>query len=337
MRGFRQPTMGRPSCASRGGFFDQRGIDRSHPGVGHGRFDACVPVVGGDVQFVDVADPGDGYRPLLVLHHPGVEEEVQPGSTWWCIRNPRASGGPLDHAHRRHGAEDWLTGREPPRWLGQEYPQQAHLDAVTGDVETNAERAAGLGAMARGDAGPRHPGRPDRPLDLCRRGRAGSPVGLLAVTIDAPDVAALARFDAWLLGMDVVHDGPEAWLIGGGQSCSSSRRVQPAALAGPGPIAADPPRPQSGRGRGPPAGLGRTRCPPTTQRYRSVPGLCRPGGSSALPVNHRAVGTAAAQPVANAPAVAASGRGCHRGRRRQGSACVSVLFTDPSSSGWRAG
>jgi len=107
---------------------------------------------------------------------------------------------------------------EPPRWPGQERPQQAHLDLVTGDVEVNAERAERLGAVRLAGV----PGRitladpAGHPFDLCRRDGAGSAVGLLAVTIDAPDAAALARFYARILGMEVVHDGPEASLISGG-------------------------------------------------------------------------------------------------------------------------
>ncbi|WTJ96476.1 VOC family protein [Streptomyces sp. NBC_01537] len=40
-------------------------------------------------------------------------------------------------------------------------------------------------------------------------------MGLFAVTIDAPDASALARFYAALLGMEVTYDGPEGSLIAG--------------------------------------------------------------------------------------------------------------------------
>jgi catechol 2,3-dioxygenase-like lactoylglutathione lyase family enzyme len=40
-------------------------------------------------------------------------------------------------------------------------------------------------------------------------------MGLFAVTIDAPDAAALARFYAGLLGMEVTYEGPEGALITG--------------------------------------------------------------------------------------------------------------------------
>ena len=40
-------------------------------------------------------------------------------------------------------------------------------------------------------------------------------MGLFAVTIDAPDASALARFYADLIGMEVTYDGPEGALISG--------------------------------------------------------------------------------------------------------------------------
>ena len=38
---------------------------------------------------------------------------------------------------------------------------------------------------------------------------------LFAVTIDAPDASALARFYADLIGMEVTYDGPEGALVAG--------------------------------------------------------------------------------------------------------------------------
>jgi catechol 2,3-dioxygenase-like lactoylglutathione lyase family enzyme len=40
-------------------------------------------------------------------------------------------------------------------------------------------------------------------------------MGLFAATVDAPDAAALARFYAALLGMEVTYEGPEGALIAG--------------------------------------------------------------------------------------------------------------------------
>jgi catechol 2,3-dioxygenase-like lactoylglutathione lyase family enzyme len=49
--------------------------------------------------------------------------------------------------------------------------------------------------------------------------RVGPQKQLFAVTIDAPDASALARFYADLLGMEVTYDGPEGALVpGGGKS-----------------------------------------------------------------------------------------------------------------------
>jgi predicted enzyme related to lactoylglutathione lyase len=53
------------------------------------------------------------------------------------------------------------------------------------------------------------------PFDLCQKDGLGAAITLFAVTIDAPDASALARFYAELLGMEVTYDGPEGALIAG--------------------------------------------------------------------------------------------------------------------------
>ena len=53
------------------------------------------------------------------------------------------------------------------------------------------------------------------PFDLCQQDGVGPVMGLFAVTIDAPDASALARFYADLMGMEVTYDGPEGALIAG--------------------------------------------------------------------------------------------------------------------------
>ena len=53
------------------------------------------------------------------------------------------------------------------------------------------------------------------PFDLCQADGVGPVMGLFAVTIDAPDASALARFYADLTGMEVTYDGPEGALISG--------------------------------------------------------------------------------------------------------------------------
>lgn len=129
--------------------------------------------------------------------------------------------------------EDWITVRSPsgnddiafqlapdhvaPRWPGQDHPQQFHLDLQVDDIQAAANRAVGLGATRLGEgatwitlADPA-----GHPFDLCQSDGVGPVMGLFAVTIDAPDAAALGRFYAGLLGWEVTYDGPEGSLITG--------------------------------------------------------------------------------------------------------------------------
>jgi predicted enzyme related to lactoylglutathione lyase len=126
----------------------------------------------------------------------------------------------------------WITLRAPdgqeigfqrapdhaaPQWPGQEHPQQFHLDLTVGDHEAAAQRAVSLGATRLAD-GPSWITLADpagHPFDLCQRDDAGPGIGLFAVTIDAPDASALARFYAQLLGMEVTYEGAEGALIAG--------------------------------------------------------------------------------------------------------------------------
>jgi catechol 2,3-dioxygenase-like lactoylglutathione lyase family enzyme len=83
-----------------------------------------------------------------------------------------------------------------PRWPGQELPQQFHLDLQVDGIEAAAERALGLGAT-RLAAGPSWITMADpagHPFDLCQKEGLGAATRLFAVTIDAPDASALARF-----------------------------------------------------------------------------------------------------------------------------------------------
>jgi catechol 2,3-dioxygenase-like lactoylglutathione lyase family enzyme len=128
--------------------------------------------------------------------------------------------------------DDWITARTAdgqdvffqlapdhvaPRWPGQDLPQQFHLDLQVDGTEAAAERAVGLGAT-RLAAGPTWITLADpagHPFDLCQLDGAGSVMGLFAVTIDAPDASALARFYGDILGWEVTYDGPEGALISG--------------------------------------------------------------------------------------------------------------------------
>jgi catechol-2,3-dioxygenase len=104
-----------------------------------------------------------------------------------------------------------------PQWPGQEHPQQFHLDLLVDGYEAAAERAIGLGATRLAD-GPTWVTLADpagHPFDLCQKDGVGPVMGLFAVTIDAPDASALARFYADMLGMEVTHEAPEGALIAG--------------------------------------------------------------------------------------------------------------------------
>jgi|SRR5580658_5454479 catechol 2,3-dioxygenase-like lactoylglutathione lyase family enzyme len=104
-----------------------------------------------------------------------------------------------------------------PRWPGQEHPQQFHLDLLADGYQAAAERAVSLGAtrLADGPAWVTLADPAGHPFDLCQKDGAGPALSLYAVTIDAPDPPALARFYAGLLGMDLTYEGPEGALITG--------------------------------------------------------------------------------------------------------------------------
>jgi catechol 2,3-dioxygenase-like lactoylglutathione lyase family enzyme len=104
-----------------------------------------------------------------------------------------------------------------PQWPGQDLPQQFHLDLLIDGYKEAAERAVALGAtrLAEGASWITLADPAGHPFDLCQRDGVGPAMGLYAVTIDAPDASALARFYADLLGMEVTYDGPEGALIVG--------------------------------------------------------------------------------------------------------------------------
>jgi catechol 2,3-dioxygenase-like lactoylglutathione lyase family enzyme len=88
----------------------------------------------------------------------------------------------------------------------------------TDDPQAQAERAVGLGATRLADS-PTWITLADpagHPFDLYQADGTGPVMGLFAVTIDAPDASALARFYADLTGMDARYDGPEGALIASG-------------------------------------------------------------------------------------------------------------------------
>jgi hypothetical protein len=115
----------------------------------------------------------------------------------------------------------------PPQWPGQERPQQVHLDLLVDGHEQAAQRAEALGATRLADgatwitlADPA-----GHPFDLCQRDGVGPQMQLFAVTIDAPDASALARFYADLLGMEVTYGGAEGALVTGGSNSLMFQQV----------------------------------------------------------------------------------------------------------------
>ena len=154
-------------------------------------------------------------------------------------------------------AGDWITvrltsGQEiafqlapdhvPPQWPGQEHPQQFHLDLLVDGHEAAAARAVELGAtrLAEGPSWITLADPAGHPFDLCQRDRVGPAMELYAVTLDAPDASALARFYAQLLELEVGYDGPEGALVSGGPT---SLMVQQISGYNP-PQWPDPARPQ---------------------------------------------------------------------------------------------
>ena len=105
----------------------------------------------------------------------------------------------------------------PPQWPGQDRPQQLHLDLQVDGYREAAERAVGLGAtkLAEGPTWITLADPAGHPFDLCQKDEMGPGMALFAVTIDASDTAALARFYADLLGMELTYEGPEGALITG--------------------------------------------------------------------------------------------------------------------------
>lgn len=103
----------------------------------------------------------------------------------------------------------------PARWPGQEHPQQFHLDLQIDDPAAAAERAVALGAtrLAEGPSWITLADPAGHPFDLCQQDGTGPVMGLFAVTIDAPDASALARFYAELTTLEVTYDGPEGAMV----------------------------------------------------------------------------------------------------------------------------
>jgi catechol-2,3-dioxygenase len=115
-----------------------------------------------------------------------------------------------------------------PQWPGQEHPQQFHLDLTVNGIEAAAQRAEQLGAtrLRTGESWITMADPAGHPFDLCQRDEQTSGMGLFAVTVDAPDANALARFYAELLGLEVTYDGPEGSLISDGDRSVMFQQIE---------------------------------------------------------------------------------------------------------------
>jgi catechol-2,3-dioxygenase len=148
---------------------------------------------------------------------------VQVGSfyaelTGWQVTRKDADRFVVQTQHGQEVHFQLAPDHVPPQWPRPERPQQFHLDLQIDDHVAAAARAVELGATRLAD-GPTWITLADpagHPFDLCHADGVGPVMHLFAVTIDAPDASALARFYADLAGMEVTYDGPEGALISAG-------------------------------------------------------------------------------------------------------------------------
>ena len=134
--------------------------------------------------------------------------------TGWEVVRDVGDWVPLRAPDGQEVAFQQVADHRAPRWPGQEHPQQAHLDLLVDGTGAAAERAVSLGAthLADGASWVTLADPAGHPFDLCQKdGQEG--VGLYAVTYDAPDASALARFYAGLFGVEVAYDGPEGAMV----------------------------------------------------------------------------------------------------------------------------
>jgi catechol 2,3-dioxygenase-like lactoylglutathione lyase family enzyme len=194
--------VGRPDGLTRQGRDSQRISAPQKPPEGWGRIVVMTVTARLDLAIFDAADIatlGLFYAELTGW------DVVRKDSDRFGIRAP--DGQEIEFQR----APDHVA----PRWPGQDQPQQFHLDLRAGDPRAAAARAVALGATRLAD-GPTWITLADpagHPFDLCQADGAGPVMSLFAVTIDAADASALARFYAGLTGMEVTYDGPEGALI----------------------------------------------------------------------------------------------------------------------------
>ena len=107
------------------------------------------------------------------------------------------------------------TDHVPPRWPGQDRPQQAHLDFRVPDIDAAAERAQQLGArlLRRNERWHTLADPAGHPFDLCAN-PDDERVTLIDVMLDCPDAKALSQFYAQLLGKPVTYEADGVAMIG---------------------------------------------------------------------------------------------------------------------------
>ncbi|AVT38237.1 VOC family protein [Plantactinospora sp. BB1] len=117
--------------------------------------------------------------------------------------------------------DGWQVGlqlapdHQPPRWPGQERPQQAHLDLRVPDLDAALDRAVGLGGtlLAKNEAWYTVADPAGHPFDLCLK--ADNPeTTLMGVMLDCPDAKVLSAFYAELLGKPVTYEGDGMAMVG---------------------------------------------------------------------------------------------------------------------------
>ena len=129
-----------------------------------------------------------------------------------------------------HAGDDWISlntpdgwqiglqlapDYQPPRWPGQDRPQQAHLDLRVPDLEAGLKRAVDLGGtlLNKSETWYTVADPAGHPLDLCLNA-ADPNTTLMGVMLDCPDAKALSAFYAALLGKPVTYEADGMAMIG---------------------------------------------------------------------------------------------------------------------------
>jgi len=104
----------------------------------------------------------------------------------------------------------------PPRWPGQDQPQQLHMDVRVLDLAEATQRAVALGAsVLRENAAWNTLTDPaGHPFDLCVNAEVGDPFAW-AVTVDVPDASAAVTFWSAVLGQDVAYNQDNIAMLAG--------------------------------------------------------------------------------------------------------------------------